>query len=183
MEGHNPPVLRPGSPPGSEFPESGRVTPLSQASLRARPCWGCPGQGCPGQSRCSECPEGAAPPPACFKALRLCGGLWGGFRGDSGLTGEEGSGAEPGGDLEPRAGEPGLGLAERPAQPPGPHSVICSHLGGRPVVTSPWELDTKVAENTAPPPRPDELGESRRTRSPGLPLVAGRTCWYESCSA
>lgn len=42
------------------------------------------------------------------------------------------------------------GLDERPAHPPAPHYVICCHLGGRPAVTSPWEPDTKVAENTAP---------------------------------
>lgn len=77
------------------------------------------------------------------------------------------------------------GLAERPAHPPAPHSIICSHLACRPAVTSLWEPDTKVVKNTAPHHVLMHLGRagglgrqaSRRGRA------GARTCWCVSCRA
>ena len=73
------------------------------------------GQGSAGAVRVrvghSECPGALHPLPACFKALWLCVGS--SVVTQAGLRGVEESGAEPGGELEPRAGEPGLGRDQK----------------------------------------------------------------------
>lgn len=64
--------------------------------------------GLPGSEPATVNAPGALHPlPACFKPLRLCVGS--SVVTQAGLRGVEESGAEPGGELEPRAGEPGLG--------------------------------------------------------------------------